>query len=97
MTPEERKAAAEVMASDGPWQMRLKRTSGAWEDVPMPVWDWRLYDYRVRPKPIVRYFNFYADDGFAKDYKSRQEADDGSCSSRTACIRVRFTPGQFDE
>lgn len=64
MTPAERKAAAEVMASDGPWQCRKRHSvldcGGPWYDMLCePDWDWFTKEYRVTPQKIVRYVNLY--------------------------------------
>lgn len=64
MTPAERKAAAEVMASNGPWQYRNRKSTLARNDVWFdmlcePDWDWFTKEYRVTPQKIVRYVNLY--------------------------------------
>lgn len=103
MTPEERKHAAEVMASDGPWQQRLTGKT-EWTDVIYPVWNWQASDYRVKPQKIVRYVNMYRNTPgamipeFLNANHTRQNADNHCAErQRTECVRVEFDPGQFDE
>lgn len=98
MTPEERKRAAEVMTSDGPWQCLEKCAPSRWVDVEVPVFDWNKYDYRVRPQPIVRYVNCYPEkNDNDRIHPTRKQADSAAMNSRLACVRIEFTPGQFDE
>lgn len=52
MNEQERKHAAEVMASAGPWEVRFKGERGApWTPTDQPGWDWGSMEYRVAPKP----------------------------------------------
>lgn len=101
MTPEERRAAAEVMASEGPWQHRgraLQKESNNWLDCKFdPVWDWNTTEYRVRPKPEVRYTNVYSCGGWQGAHKTREDADKNKSGGRIACVRIEFFPGQYDE
>lgn len=58
------------------------------------------YDLRpLTPKKHVRWVNCYPDSseqvGYA--YSSKEEADRRAVPTRTACIRVEYTEGQFDE
>lgn len=54
MTTEERKRAAEVMAAEGPWDVRGRgQGEDAWTPCQDPSWDWIRYDYRVRPPEPV--------------------------------------------
>lgn len=54
MTDAERKHAAEVMASDGPWEYRVLN-GDKWLPCPHPAWSWHGYEYRVAiPAPEVR-------------------------------------------
>lgn len=52
MTTEERKEAAAIMASDGPWDFRLLH-SDEWRpcDDAQQAWDWSRKRYRIRPAP----------------------------------------------
>lgn len=53
---------AQVMLSDGPWQVRSRRRLGTeWSESPRPVWDWYTYEYRVKPKPAEVFVNEYVD------------------------------------
>jgi len=36
-------------------------SSDLWEKTPNPGFLWHKYDYRVKPKPMVRYINMYKD------------------------------------
>lgn len=55
-----------------------------------------LWLYRVKPEALVMYLNVYGDlSGEAN--QSRRQADYYAGSNRTACIRVEFHHGQFDE
>lgn len=99
MTPEERKRAAEVMASDGPWEQRMPGAT-EWRDVMHPVFNWQLSDYRVKPKPIVRYLNIYKSGsrtfcGSLKDTKKLADSD--VVNHRFACVRLEFVEGQRDD
>lgn len=31
------------------------KKGGKWSDVPFPVWDWSLFDYRIKPVPSEVY------------------------------------------
>ena len=54
MNEQERKHAAEVMASNGPWEYRALN-GDKWLPCPHPVWSWHGYEYRVAiPAPEVR-------------------------------------------
>ena len=103
MTPEERKAAAFVMASDGPWERR-ERKFGPWSDHGGSCWDWVLWEYRLKPQKIVRYVNCYRNHSYEDNIdvgavlRSRSECDEqNGYERRIACVRVEFTEGQFDE
>ena len=52
MTPEELKAAAEVMrrASEGEPVEGRHRGDGDWGACPEPGWDWFYYEYRIAPQ-----------------------------------------------
>lgn len=97
MTPEERKAAAEVMVSDGPWEGQRFPGGSVWVAMDNPNWDWKNWRYRVKPKPIVRYVNLYPSEMGSGVYCTRADADNRAGSKRIACIRIEFTEGQFDE
>ena len=49
------------------------------------------------PEKHVRYFNCYSSLHSSETYESRLHADRGCAGTRTACIRVEFEDGQFDE
>lgn len=66
-----------------------------WEDDPKPIWNWAYYRYRVKPKPEVFWLNVY--DECVIRHLSRSSADKDGTHRRIACIRVPYTPGQFDE
>lgn len=99
MTPEERKSAAEVMASDGPWEMMEKRRNPSqWRSADEdPAWNWRDFDYRVKPKPIVRYLNWYESSDLTAAHLTKKDAESNASMHRIACVRIEFLPGQFDE
>lgn len=65
MTPEETKAAAEVMMAaeydeDGDC-LNVERLhgDGAWRACASPIWSWSVIEYRIKPKPEYRYCNVY--------------------------------------
>lgn len=100
MTPEERREAAEVMASDGPWKCRERGATAKFLDVECPVFDWHRYEYIVAPQPIIRYLNIYKSGsrtfcGSLKDTK--QLADSDVVNPRFACVRLEFVEGQRDD
>lgn len=95
MTPRERKAAAEVMASDGPWEMRTVGRD-EWETVTNPIWNWGVSEYRVKPKPLVRYVIIPSLEYGFLTAKAAKELW-GATGPRLACVRIEFLPGQFDE
>lgn len=43
------------------------------------------------------YFNVYGTDGSALAHPTRAEADRNASGGRIACIKVQYTPGQFDD
>lgn len=98
MTEAERKAAAEVMASDGPWEYRYRLANydptkwiGADDN---PAWNWREFDYRVKPQKIVRYFIIPS---LEHGFPSAKAASAAIRGTHIACVRIEFTEGQFDE
>lgn len=97
MTPEERKEAAAVMASDGPWDHAYLADPSRWFPTDNPSWDWVRFLFRVRPKPIIRYLNVYPGSFSSDKYETRQDADRMAGKARIACVRIEFIPGQFDE
>lgn len=51
---EEARRMAEVMlafADGADVQYRLPNCSDVWDDTGVPDWNWRTWDYRVKPKP----------------------------------------------
>ena len=62
-----------------------------------PTWNFGAYDYRVKPEKQVMYVNVYeGSDCFS--YKSREESDRQAWEKkRIACVRIEYTPGQFDD
>lgn len=96
MTPEERKHAAEVMASEGPWQHRERTHHVEWLDSHLPLWNWQIMEYRVKPEPIVRYVNCYPQVHHDVSNHTRREANLNSSDARIACVRIEFTEGQYD-
>jgi len=94
MTPEETKAAAEVMLSGGPWQV-MSRAVPHWVDINCPSWDWSVCKYRQKPQKIVRYIVIpHSKYGFESKADAQSYHGNGY---GIACIRVEFEPGQFDE
>lgn len=55
------------------------------------------FDLINPPQKEVRYVNVYPPDEFSRTYFTRQDADTLANNKRIACIRIEFTPGQFDE
>lgn len=49
------------------------------------------------PEKHVRYINVYSLDNTFVVKRTREEADEDADEDRTACIRVEFEDGQFDE
>jgi hypothetical protein len=102
MTSEERKAAVDVMASDGPWDCQLRNITGApWEQCDTePVWNWACCRYRVRPQPQYCWLNVYRakKDGslFGLYFYSRQHADVCASHTRTGRLKVLLEE-RFDE
>jgi hypothetical protein len=47
----ERIEAARVMAADGPWESRRRRSEATWSLTQDPKWDHDIYEYREAPKP----------------------------------------------
>ena len=52
--------------------------------------------YRVAPKKIVRYWNYYSSGG-AASHDTRAAADEAAGPHRIACLRIEFHEGQYDE
>lgn len=55
MTPEELQRAADVMlaaAKGAEIEFRSIRNDSDWRPAVMQRWNWGMYDYRVKPKPI---------------------------------------------
>jgi len=69
--------------------------SGVWADTFNPTWI-PFYEYRVKPKKVVRYINLYPN-GFSANYNSRSDADRCCYEQRISCVRVEIEPGRFDE
>lgn len=100
MTPEERREAAEVMVSEGPWELMLRDHGTGWRPCDIPSWDWDSYIFRVKLMPYVRYLNIFKSGprifcGSLKD--TRALADSDVVNTRIACVRVEFVDGKFDD
>ena len=49
------------------------------------------------PEKHVRYMSIYNKDDSSVLYKSRKQADSNAGEGRSACIRIEYEDGQFDE
>lgn len=70
--------------------------SDEWKDIPDPSWNFDICDYRVKPVRVVVYVNFNPS-GAGLTHPSRPAADRVASPDRIACVRVEYTPGQFDD
>lgn len=48
-------------------------------------------------EPVVRYMNVYGESNVIASYATRKTADSHASDTRVACVRIEFSPGQFDE
>lgn len=51
-----RQEMAAIMMAEGPWERRRKDDDEWYSDL-SPFWDWRCYEYRVKPQPKVLWVN----------------------------------------
>lgn len=64
------------------------RTSGPWDRVRDPTWDWASYDYRVVRVPRALYINDYPNKRASLvAYPTREAADMAAAPDRIACVR----------
>ena len=59
-----------------------------------PGWDFENTNYREKPETRSGYLNIY---GTTCIHDYRALADGRARDGRIACIRIEYTPGQFDE
>lgn len=84
-TLQEKIAVMQAFADGKTVEGRYANGSNEWGESINPVWDWSLYEYRVKPREW--WINTYTTRQEAHDTK--EAADDCASRSRIACIHVR--------
>jgi hypothetical protein len=93
MTREEAAKWAELYQAyaDGNVIQCLMLASNKWEDLPNPLFDGSVDDYRIKPEPkkVEFWVNVYAVHGVGDiAHKTRESADNTIAGKRIACLHI---------
>ncbi len=90
-------AVMAAFANEKQIQVKERYPNGQWEDTDEPAWNWRHYDYRVKPEPRVprvRWINEYPEDVNqfehlgVSSYATEQDAIEGASPSAIKQIKL---------
>ncbi len=84
MTPDQIIEVVTAFKNGKTLQCKDKNFNGEWIDVPHPIWNFALVDYRVKPEPIELWVNVY--NGIEETYVYETKAEALNCAG-LGCTR----------
>ena len=90
--PNQKYAVHGAMYEDGEWNTEVWQLNGRYSTKPKSSYDLMPH----KPETHVGWINIYGKEA-GQFYSTREDSDKSALSNRTACIRIEWHEGQYDD